>query len=162
MSRATIRGAVLNYLDGQVDGITTTYRAVPKVIPATAFAPTGTPGGAIAAVYIPNVTERRIALGGATSGWKQVRYTVDILLLHRWTGRADVGGDAALDAQDNLDTIIDNLKALIRANRTLNSTAVWEAGEAELADRQAEPRLTGDIVETWAAVSCLVVESVQT
>lgn len=73
-------------------------------------------------VYIPRSTETRFALGGATSGQKNVLYEVQLCCYIRSrTPHAE-------DAQDDVYALRDALVDHLRLDRTLGS-AVFEAGE---------------------------------
>lgn len=164
MSRAIVRAGVRAWLTGQVAGINTVYRAIPKVIPANAFVAgqTGATAGCVAMVHIASDRESRIAMGGEHGGWKRVDYEVDIQLFFRHTAPSvALGDDAGLVASDELDAIVETLKARIRADRTAGGT-VWQWGEAELVGRYGELVERGDAVELWAEISTEVTEMIPT
>lgn len=162
MSRATVRAGVASWLTGRVPGINTVYRSFPRVIPAPSFVAgqTGARYGAVASVHILSDAEARIALGGANAGWKRLDYQIEIQLFFRWTGPA-VTGDGGLEASDAFDTIVDALKARIRADRTAGGT-VWQWGEKRLTGRYGELVERGDALELWAGIVTEVTEMLPT
>lgn len=163
MSRAIVRAGVRAWLTGQVAGINTVYRAIPRVIPGTAFVQgqIGATSGCVAMVHIAGDKESRIAMGGEHGGWKRVDYALDIQLFFRHTTPAGLADDAGLVAADEFDTIVETLKARIRADRTAGGT-VWQWGEAELVGRYGELVERGDAVELWAEISTEVTEMIPT
>jgi len=173
MSRTACRAAVAGYLSGNVTGVAKFYASIPSIIQGRNFfdpAARGLPGGCIGWLTIVDSQEARKASGGPTSGWKRVDYTMDIELLQQWNRRAqataDGSGDAAIDAAAAFDTIIDNLVARIRTDRTAGTggaTAgtVWQWGEGELIGRFAEAMTNGSTWFSWAAVRTQVTEFIQ-
>lgn len=162
MSRATIRAAMAAWLaPPAVAGINTVYRGQPKIIPGQAFfaGVTGVNSGCVAMIHIARDTEKRIAIGGPTSGKKRIDYTVEFRLLYRLVRSASTtGGDAGLDATDEFDAIVDALKARIRADRTANSAAIWQWGEADLGGTYSPMKETANGVEMWCSISTVVTE----
>lgn len=166
MSRATIRAALAAWLaPPNVAGINTVYRAMPRIIPGQAFFPAiaaGTGMGCVAMINIVAEAEARKAIGGANSGWKRVDYVVEIQLFFRSNKPAALNSDGALEAMDAFDAIVNALKVRIRADRTANSSAVWQWGEAELSGRYGEMKETPQGLEQWAAIRTAVTEWIAT
>lgn len=77
--------------------------------------------GAVMCVHLPQVSERRIASGGPTSGIKSNPATVELWIFHR----AEVPNPET--AQADLDDLIDAVLARFHGDRTLGGAAV-EAG----------------------------------
>lgn len=164
MSRATLRAGIQAWLSSQVVGINTVYSAQPQLIPASAFYAPGTFGassGCVAVIDILSETENRIALGGATSGWKRVDYQVGVQLFFRSTAPAPLNQDAGQVAMAAFDTIIENLKLRIRADRTAGGT-VWQWGEGSLIGTYGEMVAEGDARVAWAMIQTEVTEMTQT
>lgn len=156
MSRATIRAAVTAWLaPPNVTGINTVYRGFPAEIPGTAYfsATPGAMAGCVAIVFIAGEAEVRKAFGGPTSGKKRVDYTVEIHLRYRSVKPPGLGSDVGLEATDDFDTIVENLKARIRADRTAGSSAVWQWGESNLDGRYGESVQdgAGGVIQ-WGAI----------
>ncbi len=128
MGRASVRATIAAYFaPGNVAGLSTTYRARPKEIPAQAFKlSVGSGSGAVLVIHMPNDDEKRIAMGGATSGGKFDVHDVAMEILFAST-KPD-----ALAAQDDHDALIDAFMARFHADRTFGSTngvPIFQAGE---------------------------------
>lgn len=165
MSRRTIRAAIAIYLTGAVTGIPTVYRGLPALIPGDAWFPSAGAGNQVGCVLCVNIisdTEHRVAVGGATGGKKRVDYVVDLQLFFRSVKPAPINSDAALEATDAFDDIIENLKAKIRADRTAASSAVWQWGEADLTGVYGEPYSGDNGTEWWASIRTEVTEWLNT
>ena len=80
--------------------------------------------GAVMSVHIAGDSERRIALGGPTSGFKSRPVALELWVWHM--ARTPVSQDAQADLDDLLDAIV----ARIHGDRTLGGTVV-EAGESQ-------------------------------
>ena len=129
MSRATVRAAIQAFLSG-TGGITTLYKDAPWGMTGdnwqTANIP-GTPGF----IHLDHSGESRTALGGEHGGFKQVDYTVSLVLLYQYIIPPDA---ASKDAWvDNLDSLLDNVVARIRSDRAFgtNGTPIFEAGNQD-------------------------------
>lgn len=159
MSRATARVAIVQRLTNSVDGITTVHRSFRRVMHPNEFMPEGRQSGAVLVPFIPHEGEKRIAIGGATDGIKRVDYTVQLHLFFK-----SVKQDWEV-AMDDFDSIVQGLKARIRADRTLNSTSVWQFGEGApgmegITADYGEPALNGNAMNCWAQVTCQLTEMI--
>lgn len=123
MSRVVVRTAVADWLRaaeifddvrrGKVQFQTPTFAA-------------GTPNyRCVAYVLLANAHETRIAMGGPTSGMKEIDYVAHVVM-HFWS--IDPDWEAA---QDRFDEVIDQVKAQVRSGgRTLGRPdVVFQAGE---------------------------------
>ena len=162
MSRATVRSAVANYFaPPAVAGLNKVFTSTPKRIEGTWFRygqPAGTKSGAVGVVFIRSEAEDRIAIGGEHSGKKMVRYVVELqVYMHSLQPHSE-------DAMADFDTVIDNVKAYLRADRRLNDyPIIFEAGEAYLDGEYGEPRVVLDgATEIWGAVRFEVSEVLTT
>ncbi|WP_433465705.1 hypothetical protein [Spirillospora sp. CA-128828] len=79
--------------------------------------------GAVMSIHIAGDSERRIALGGPTSGFKARPVQLELWVFHM--ARTSVSETAQADLDDLLDAIVDR----IHSDRTLGGTVV-EAGES--------------------------------
>jgi hypothetical protein len=163
MSRQTVRNAVATYFQPPAaGGLNKVFNAHPKRIEATWYGygqPAGTQSGAVGVVAIMGETEDRIAIGGATSGKKWVHYEVQLEVFFHSVHRHSE------DAMLAFDTVIDNIKAKLRADRYLNQspTIVFEAGEKYLDGVYGEPRVLSDgSTEIWGAIRFEVSEVLTT
>jgi hypothetical protein len=134
---------------------------MPKRIEGTWFRygqPPGTKSGCVAYVHILSESEERIAIGGEHSGVKWVHYEVELnVFQHSLEPHAE-------DAMANFDLVIDNIKALLRADRRLNDyPVIFEAGEKSLQGEYGDPKVLADgSTEIWGAVRFEVSEMLTT
>jgi hypothetical protein len=130
------------------------YRSFPANVSNGAFMTSGAKSGAICVPHITAEFEYRVAVGGATSGKKRIDYTVELQLFFRSVNPDPVA------AMDDFDATVENLKVLIRSDRTLASANVWHFGEGTegLRARYGEPSRNGTVTEIWGAVVCTLTE----
>lgn len=110
-------------------------------------------------VFIAAETENRLAIGGATNGWKRVDYTVVLQVythsLHR----------NAEDVMDDFDELIDNIKTRLRSDHTFGDPTgnlVWQGAEPTINARYGEPSTTNEgATEVFAEIEFLVTEMIQ-
>jgi hypothetical protein len=110
-------------------------------------------------VFIASENETRLAIGGATSGWKRVDYTVILQVyshsLHR----------NAQDAMTDFDTLIDNIKTRLRSDHNFGDPTgvlVWQGAEPVIAARYGEPSTNDSgATETFAEIEFAVTEMIQ-
>ena len=161
VSRATVRSAVASFLTPPaVTGLNHVYTAPPKVAPGQDWSlALGKGSGAVAVIHIEHEHEERIAMGGATQGWKRVHYNVALLVRFRSVKPNPV------DAMTDYDTLIDNIKAKLRSDHTLGqqSGVVFSAGEEDLGITITSdmPVVTNGETHIWTAVQFTVIEIVQ-
>lgn len=160
MSRATVRTAVQAFLaPPNIVGLNTVYRARPKLTQGTDYHMSDGPGfGALGIIHIPKSIEERIALGGPTSGKKQVIYMIALeVLFQSVLPKAEDGYDAH-------DQLVDAIITRIRSDRTFGTagTPIWQAGEgvAGIDVDLAEPKLTPQALSLDAVIRFDVVEQV--
>lgn len=162
MSRATVRAAVQAYFEPPaVTGLNKLFSALPKRIEGTWFRygkPAGTLSGCVGVVHIVGESEERIAIGGEHSGKKWVHYEVQLQVFQHSLQRH------AEDAMNDFDTVMDNIKALLRADRRLDDyPVIFEAGEKYLEGEYGEPKVLADgSTEIWGAVRFEVSEILTT
>lgn len=152
MSRTTVRAAIASFLaPPNVAGLNKVFTAMPKRVEGTWFRygqPAGTHSGAVAIVNIVAEREERIALGGEHSGKKWVHYEVSLDIFTHSIHRHSE------DAMADFDTLIDNIKTRIRADRRLgNDAVIFESGERYLDGEYGEPRVLQDgATEIWGSI----------
>lgn len=132
MGMSTVRAAVTAYLSGlDIPGVGHVFAEMPYyVADQTAFdqANPGLIGQSALFVHLWQTNESRISLPAVT-GQKQVGYIVVIGILYRYQVPANL---AVLqdDWINQLDTLIDTIKAGIRADPNLGApTVVFQAGQ---------------------------------
>jgi hypothetical protein len=110
-------------------------------------------------IFIASETENRLAIGGATNGWKRVDYTVIIQIYQHSLER---NSETAMIA---FDTLVDNLKERLRSDHTFGDptgTLVWQGAEPMINARYGEPSTTKEgATETFAEIEFMVTEMIQ-
>lgn len=110
-------------------------------------------------VFIAAETETRLAIGGATNGWKRVDYTVIIQIFQHSLHRN------AEEAMTDFDTLIDNIKTRLRSDHTFGDPTgnlVWQGAEPIINARYGEPATSKEgATETFAEIEFMVTEMIQ-
>ena len=152
MSRATVRAAIADFLaPPAVAGLNKVFTSTPKRIEGTWFRygqPAGTQSGAVAVINLVSEREERIALGGEHSGKKWVHYEVSLDVYSHSVQKLSE------NAMTDFDSVIDTIKARLRADRRLgNDTVIFESGERSLDGEYGEPRVLNDgATEIWGSI----------
>lgn len=160
VGRVQLRETLFNFINPpQVDGINQVFTSFPKRIDFQENALPGEANRCAAVIFIEAETESRIAIGGATNGWKRIDYTVVIQLFHHSLERN------AEDAMANLDQTIDNLKEQLRSDHNFGDPSgifVWQGAEPTIDALYGEPMSRkGTSVETWASIRFTVTQMIQ-
>jgi hypothetical protein len=110
-------------------------------------------------IFISSENETRLAIGGATNGWKRVDYNIIIQIYQHSLERN------AEDAMIAFDTLVDNLKERLRSDHTFgdpSGTLVWQGAEPIISARYGEPSTTKEgATETFAEIEFMVTEMIQ-
>jgi hypothetical protein len=110
-------------------------------------------------VFIAAERENRLAIGGATNGWKRVDYTV-ILQVYTHSLHRD-----AEDVMTDFDTLIDNIKERLRSNHNFGDTTgtlVWQGAEPVINARYGEVSTSNEgASEVFAEIEFDVTEMIQ-
>ena len=158
--RADVRTTLYNYLKGaNIYQLNQLFTSFPKRINYQVNATAGQLSRAAVVIFIQSEREKRIAIGGATNGWKQVDFTVVLQVFHHSMQRD------AEDAMTDFDTLIDNIKATLRADHRFGDTTgnlVWQGAEPAIDTLYGEP-ITSDngATETFAEIRFDVTEMIQ-
>jgi len=164
MGRATVRAALQAFL-APTGGITVLYKDAPWEMTGDNWQTANIPGTP-AFLHLDHSTESRIAMGGEHGGWKEVDYTVSLVLLYQYVIPSDLAGANKDVWTDNLDTLLDNVVNRIRSNRAANTdgSIVFEAGnqDAGIQISQDLPHWDqgGGKVRNWVRVEFKVTEMV--
>lgn len=151
LGRAAIRHAVQQYFSGQVDGLNTVYRSIPKDLPDGDFfdgQPGGTQSGAIACIALREAEEDL-----ETFGVKRALYEVALALYMRsWH-------ESAEKAMDDYDALVDAVKARVRQDSHFaDEDAIDNVGD-QITDTHEDPttgvRMEG-LTEMWGVVTFTV------
>ncbi len=150
LNRAGARAAVAAWFaPGAVPGLCWVYTAFPRSIPVanyTSDMPANTLSGAVGIVHLVTSAEVRRSIGGAHGGKKHTTYDCELQIVGRSTQK--LGEDAMAD----FDAVIDGAVTRLRADRTLASGDVFQAGEAYINVESAEPDFKLGLTWTWSAI----------
>ena len=158
--RAGVRTTLYNYLkNANISTLNQIFTSFPKRINYQVNSTAGQLSRSAVVIFIQSEREKRIAIGGATNGWKQVDFTVVLQVFHHSVQRD------AEDAMADFDTLIDNIKATLRADHRFGDTTgnlVWQGAEPAIDCLYGEP-VTSDngATETFAELRFDVTEMIQ-
>jgi len=158
--RTGVRATLYNWLStGSITGLNQIFTSFPKRINYQVNSTPGQLSRAAAVIFIQSERESRLAIGGAHSGWKRVDYTVIVQVYHHSMERD------AEDAMTAFDTLVDSLKARLRADHNFGDTSgnlVWQGAEPEIRTSYGEPATDkGGATETFAEIQFEVTEMIQ-
>lgn len=117
MGYASVRGALVTYFS-TIPQMQTIYKEAPWIINGGDFILNpGTTSAAVGFVHIDHSMEERITLPAYT-GSKGVDYTAALVFLYKYLRPSTIPGGGGADVWvDGLDTLIDSIKAKIRADQ---------------------------------------------
>ena len=133
------------------------FTSFPKRINFQANSTAGEITRAAGVVFIVNEDEKRIAIGGASSGWKRIDYDVQFqVFCHSVASYAQ-------DTMDAVDVLVDAIKDQLRAGgHRLGMTdgdVIWQAAEDSIKVSYSEPMTNdGGATEIWFAVEFVVTQ----
>ena len=158
--RTGVRATLYNWLNtGNITGLNQIFTSFPKRINYQVNSQAGQLSRAAVVIFIQSERESRIAIGGAFNGWKRVDYSV-ILQVYQHSLERD-----AQDAMTAFDTLIDAIKARLRADHNFGDTTgtlVWQGAEPEINTTYGEPATNdGGATETFAEIQFDVTEMIQ-
>ena len=158
--RTGVRATLYTYLkNANISTLNQIFTSFPKRINYQVNSTAGQLSRSAVVIFIQNEREKRIAIGGATNGWKQVDFTVVLQIFHHSMQRD------AEDAMADFDTLVDNIKATLRADHRFGDTTgnlVWQGAEPAIDTLYGEP-ITSDngATETFAEIRFDVTEMIQ-
>ena len=158
--RTAVRATLYTYLkNANISTLNQIFTSFPKRINYQVNATAGQLSRSAVVIFIQSEREKRIAIGGATNGWKQVDFTVVLQVFHHSMQRD------AEDAMADFDTLVDNIKATLRADHRFGDTTgnlVWQGAEPAIDTLYGEP-VTSDngATETFAEIRFDVTEMIQ-
>ena len=158
--RTGVRATLYNWLvTGNITGLNQVFTSFPKRINYQINSQPGQLNRAAAVIFIQSESETRLAIGGATNGWKRVDYSVIIQVYQHSLER-----DSEL-AMAAFDTLIDSLKARLRSNHNFGDSTgnlVWQGAEPAINTTYGEPATNdGGATETFAEIQFDVTEMIQ-
>ena len=158
--RTGVRATLYTYLkNANISTLNQIFTSFPKRINYQVNSTAGQLSRSAVVIFIQSEREKRIAIGGATNGWKQVDFTVVLQIFHHSMQRD------AEDAMTDFDTLVDNIKATLRADHRFGDTTgnlVWQGAEPAIDTLYGEP-VTSDngATETFAEIRFDVTEMIQ-
>ena len=158
--RTGVRATLYTWLStGNITGLNQIFTSFPKRINYQVNSQPGQLSRAAVVIFIQSETESRIAIGGATNGWKRVDYSVILQVYHHSLER---NAEAAMTS---FDTLIDAIKTRLRADHNFGDTTgtlVWQGAEPQINTTYGEPATNeGAATETFAEIQFDVTEMIQ-
>ena len=161
MSRTQVRSAVASWISSaSVTNLNQVLTSFPKHLNFQVNSTAGSLTRAAGIVFIANESEERIAVGGASDGWKRIDYVIDFqIFTHSMQRNAE-------DAMDDFDAIIDGVKNQLRAGGHRlglpDGSVIWQAAEPAIDVNYGEPATNeSGATETWAAIRFTVTQMIQ-
>jgi hypothetical protein len=158
--RSTLRSTLYSYLTGaSIPTLNQIFTSFPKRINFQVNATAGQMSRSACVIFIQSERETRLAIGGATGGWKRVDYTVVLQVFHHSLQ------NNAEDAMSDFDTLVDNIKGTLRASHNFGDSSqvnVWQGAEPAIDCLYGEP-VTSDngSTETFAEIRFDVTQMIQ-
>ncbi len=158
--RTGVRATLYNFLvSPPITNLNQVFTSFPKRINYQVNSTAGQLSRAAVVIFIATEDEKRLAIGGATNGWKRVDYTV---ILQVYQHSLERNAETAMTA---FDTLIDNIKTRLRSDHNFGDatgTLVWQGAEPVIRARYGEPSTTNEgATETFAEIEFDVTEMIQ-
>jgi len=158
--RVGVRQTLYTFLaNPPITGLNVIHTSFPKRIQFQENAQPGQLSRAQAVIFIQAENETRLAIGGATNGWKRIDYNVIVQIFHHSLQRN------AQDAMADFDTLVDAIKTRLRSDHNFGDTTgtlVWQGAEPIINGTYGEPSTTNDgATETFAELQFDVTEMIQ-
>jgi hypothetical protein len=158
--RTGVRATLYNFLlTPQIATLNQVFTSFPKNINFQVNASAGQMSRAAAVIFIASERESRIAVGGATNGWKRVDYTIILQVYHHSLQ------PQSQDAMTDFDTLIDNIKTRLRSDHNFgdsSGTLVWQGAEPAINVRYGEPSTNKEgATDTFAEIEFDATEMIQ-
>jgi hypothetical protein len=158
--RVGVRATLATFLTREpIPALNQVFTSFPKRINFQVNSQPGQQTRAACVIFIASENENRLAIGGATNGWKRVDYTVILQIythsLHR----------NAEDVMADFDILIDNIKERLRSDHNFGDTTgtlVWQGAEPIINGRYGEPATSNEgATEIFAELEFAVTEMIQ-
>lgn len=158
--RTGVRATLASFLTTpQIVTLNQVFTSFPKRINFQVNSVAGQLSRAALVVFIQSENETRLAIGGATNGWKRVDYSIVLQVFHHSLQRN------AEDAMTDFDTLIDNIKTRLRSDHRFGDatgTLVWQGAEPIINATYGEPATVAEgATETYAELQFDVTEMIQ-
>jgi hypothetical protein len=161
LTRQEVRTNVGQWVaDAAIPHLNQVMTSHPKRINFQANSSAGEMTRAAGVVYIRGERESRVALGGASSGWKRVDYDV---VFQIFTHSVEANSQDSMDA---FDAIVDAVKDRLRVGGhrlgLTDGSVIWQAAEPEISVDYGEPMTNaGGATEIWAGIEFTVTQMIQ-
>jgi hypothetical protein len=158
--RVGVRNTLAAFISNPpITGLNQVFTSFPKRINYQVNSQPGQLTRSAVIVFIAAESESRLAIGGATNGWKRVDYTCILQVythsLHR----------NAEDVMNDFDELIDNIKTRLRSDHTFGDPTgnlVWQGAEPSINARYGEVSTVAEgASEVFAEIEFLVTEMIQ-
>lgn len=158
--RTGVRATLASFLaTPQIVTLNQVFTSFPKRINFQVNSTAGQLSRAALVVFIQSENETRLAIGGATNGWKRVDYSIVLQIFHHSLNRN------AEDAMTDFDTLVDNIKTRLRSDHRFGDstgTLVWQGAEPIINATYGEPATVAEgATETYAELQFDVTEMIQ-
>jgi hypothetical protein len=158
--RTGVRATLASFISNPpIQTLNQVFTSFPKRINYQVNSQPGQLSRAAVVIFIAFEDETRLAIGGATSGWKRVDYTV-ILQIYQHSLQRN-----AEDSMADFDTLIDNIKTRLRSDHNFGDPTgnlVWQGAEPHIRARYGEPSTSEEgATEIFAELEFDVTEMIQ-
>jgi len=159
--RTGVRATLYNWLNtGNITGLNQIFTSFPKRIDFQVNSQAGQLSRSAVVIFIQSERETRLAIGGATSGWKRVDYSIILQVYQHSLERNSIA------AMTSFDTLIDSIKDRLRADHNFGDTTgtlVWQGAEPVINCTYGEPASVegSPATETFAEIQFDVTEMIQ-
>jgi len=158
--RTGVRATLATFLSTpQIATLNQVFTSFPKRINFQVNSTAGQLSRCAVVVFIQSENETRLAIGGATNGWKRVDYSIVLQIFHHSLHRN------AEDAMTDFDTLVDNIKTRLRSDHRFGDstgTLVWQGAEPIINATYGEPATVAEgATETYAELQFDVTEMIQ-
>lgn len=158
--RTGVRATLAQFLTRQpVPTLNQVFTSFPKRINFQVNSQPGQLTRSACVIFIASETENRLAIGGATNGWKRVDYTV---ILQIYSHSMHRNAEAVMT---DFDTLIDNIKERLRSDHNFGDPTgvlVWQGAEPIINARYGEPATSDEgATEIFAELEFVVTEMIQ-
>jgi hypothetical protein len=158
--RTGVRATLATFLSTPpITTLNQVFTSFPKRINFQVGSTAGQLSRAAVVVFIQSENETRLAIGGATNGWKRVDYSIVLQIFHHSLQRN------AEDAMTDFDTLVDNIKTRLRSDHRFGDstgTLVWQGAEPIINATYGEPATVAEgATETYAELQFDVTEMIQ-
>ena len=160
VGRVQLRSTLYSYLtSAAIPTLNQIFTSFPKRINFQVNAGAGQLSRSAVVIFIQSERETRLAIGGATGGWKRVDFQVILQVFHHSMQ------SNAEDAMADFDTLVDNIKNTLRASHNFGDTSqvnVWQGAEPIIDCLYGEPTTSDSgATETFAEIRFDVTQMIQ-